>query len=100
MHSEEEPKDSGVGSLIAGVEVAETILQLRSSTTPGILTKLLKALDVVGLSLLTRLCNIVGTSETVPLEWQTGVVPIFMKGDHRVCSNYWGITLLSLPEIV
>ena len=25
------------------------------------------------------------------------VVPLFKKGDQRVCSSYWGITLLSLP---
>ncbi|KAI3352347.1 hypothetical protein L3Q82_005319 [Scortum barcoo] len=32
------------------------------------------------------------------VEWQTGVVvPLFKKGDRRVCSNYRGITLLSLP---
>ena len=37
-------------------------------------------------------------SGTVPLDWQTGVVvPLFKKGDQRVCSNYRGITLLSLP---
>ncbi|XP_077065604.1 pancreatic secretory granule membrane major glycoprotein GP2-like [Siphateles boraxobius] len=44
----------------------------------------LKSLDVVGLSWLTRLCSIAWRSGTVPLEW-------------RVCSNYRGITLLSLP---
>ncbi|TWW80235.1 hypothetical protein D4764_01G0000500 [Takifugu flavidus] len=34
----------------------------------------------------------------VPLDWQTGVVvPIFNSVDQRVCSNYRGITLLSLP---
>ena len=33
----------------------------------------------------------------MPLDWQTGmVVPLFKKGDRRVCSNYRGITLLSL----
>ncbi|KAK3535605.1 hypothetical protein QTP70_017246, partial [Hemibagrus guttatus] len=47
---------------------------------------------------LTHLCNIAGRSGTVPLDWATGVViPLFKKGDQRVCSNYRGITLLSLP---
>ncbi|TWW77340.1 hypothetical protein D4764_12G0007300 [Takifugu flavidus] len=51
-----------------------------------------------GLSWLTRLCNIAWTSGAVPLDWQTGVVvPLFKKGDRRVCSNYREITLLSLP---
>ncbi|XP_028272713.1 uncharacterized protein LOC114443008 [Parambassis ranga] len=39
-----------------------------------------------------------GNDRTVPLDWQIGVVvPLFKKGDRRVCSNYRGITLLSLP---
>jgi len=59
---------------------------------------MLKALDIVGLSWLTRLVNVARRSGTVPLEWQTGVVfPIFKKGERRMCSNYRGITLLSLP---
>ena len=34
----------------------------------------------------------------MPKEWQTGVVvPLFKK---RVCANYRGITLLSLPRKV
>uniref|UniRef100_A0A8C6LI62 Reverse transcriptase domain-containing protein n=1 Tax=Nothobranchius furzeri TaxID=105023 RepID=A0A8C6LI62_NOTFU len=58
----------------------------------------LKALDVVGLCWLTWFCNIAWTSRAVPLDWQTGVVILlFKKGDHRVCSNYRGITILSLP---
>ena len=46
---------------------------------------------------MTCLCHIAWTSGGVPLEWQTGVViPFFMKGDWRVCSKQWGITLLNL----
>ncbi|KAK3542060.1 hypothetical protein QTP86_011362 [Hemibagrus guttatus] len=45
-----------------------------------------------------NICNIAWRSGTVPLDWATGVVvPLFKKGDRRVCSNYRGITLLSLP---
>uniref|UniRef100_A0A3B3C6W3 Reverse transcriptase domain-containing protein n=1 Tax=Oryzias melastigma TaxID=30732 RepID=A0A3B3C6W3_ORYME len=58
----------------------------------------LKSLDAVGVSWLTRLCSIAWQTGTVPVDWQTGVVvPLFKKGDRRVCSNYRGITLLSLP---
>ncbi|KAI3353230.1 hypothetical protein L3Q82_019265 [Scortum barcoo] len=67
-------------------EVTEVVQQApRSGKAPGvdeIRPEYLKSLDVVGLSWLTRLCNIawrLGTG-TVPLEWQTGVVvPLFKK---------------------
>uniref|UniRef100_A0A8C6L319 Reverse transcriptase domain-containing protein n=1 Tax=Nothobranchius furzeri TaxID=105023 RepID=A0A8C6L319_NOTFU len=102
-HSEEEPELGGLGMdcPISGAEVAEVVKQLHSGGAPGadeVRPGYLKAMDVVGLSWLTRLCNIAWSSGAVPVEWQTGVVvPIFKKGDLRVCSNYRGITLLSLP---
>ncbi|TWW75469.1 hypothetical protein D4764_13G0001310 [Takifugu flavidus] len=101
MPSSEEvgPGDLGIGSHISGAEVAEVVKKLLGGKAPGvdeIRPEFLKALDVVGLSWLTRLCNIAWTSGAVPLDWQTGVVvPLFKK--KRVCSNYRGITLLSLP---
>ncbi len=59
---------------------------------------MLKALSVVGLSWMKHLFNIAGRSGAVPEEWQTWVVvPLFRKGDQRVCANYRGITILSLP---
>ncbi|KAI3363599.1 hypothetical protein L3Q82_001231 [Scortum barcoo] len=93
---------SEVDSSITQAEVTEVVVRkLRSGKAPGvdeIRPEYLKSLDVVGLSWLTRLCNIAWRLGTVPLEWQTGVVvPLFKKGDRRVCSNYRGITLLSLP---
>ncbi|TWW64140.1 hypothetical protein D4764_03G0011480 [Takifugu flavidus] len=76
-----ESDDQEVDHQISGVEVAEVVKQLPGGGAPGadeIRPGYLKALDVVGLSWLTRLCNIAWTSGTVPLDWQTGVVvPIF-----------------------
>ncbi|KAI3359405.1 hypothetical protein L3Q82_002908 [Scortum barcoo] len=93
--------DSEVDSSITRAEVTEVVRKLLGGKAPGvdeIRPEYLKSLDVVGLSWLTRLCNIAWRLGTVPLEWQTGVVvPLFKKGDRRVCSNYRGITLLSLP---
>ncbi|KAK3541273.1 hypothetical protein QTP86_019410, partial [Hemibagrus guttatus] len=103
MPSVEEPEaeDSEVDSFITQAEVTEVVQQLLGGKAPGadeIRPEYLKSLDVVGLSWLTRLCNIAWWSGTVPLDWATGVVvPLFKKGDRRVCSNYRGITFLSLP---
>ncbi|XP_066532869.1 uncharacterized protein [Hoplias malabaricus] len=73
----------GGGSSITGAEVAEVVGKLLGERAPGldeVRPMLLKALDVVGLSWLTRLCNITWTSGAVPLDWQTGVVvPLFKK---------------------
>ncbi|KAK3545223.1 hypothetical protein QTP70_002063 [Hemibagrus guttatus] len=98
---EPEARDSEVDSFITQAEVTEVVQQLLGGKAPGvdeIRPEYLKSLDVVGLSWFTRLCNIAWRSGTVPLDWATGVVvPLFKKGDRRVCSNYRGITLLSLP---
>ncbi|KAK3557320.1 hypothetical protein QTP70_026600, partial [Hemibagrus guttatus] len=95
------PRTQERDSFITQAEVTEVVQQLLGGKAPGvdeIHPEYLKSLDVVGLSWLTRLCNIAWRSETVPLDWATGVVvPLFKKGDQRVCSNYRGITLLSLP---
>ncbi|KAI3367628.1 hypothetical protein L3Q82_026470 [Scortum barcoo] len=98
---EAEAGDSEVDPSITQAEVTEVVRKLLGGKAPGvdeIRPEYLKSLDVVGLSWLTRLCNIAWRLGTVPLEWQTGVVvPLFKKGDRRVCSNYRGITLLNLP---
>ncbi|KAK3510413.1 hypothetical protein QTP70_005909 [Hemibagrus guttatus] len=98
---EPEVEDSEVDSFITQAEVTEVVQQLLGGKAPGvdeIHPEYLKSLDVVGLSWLTRLCNIAWRSGTVPLDWATGVVvPPFKKRDRRVCFNYRGITLLNLP---
>ncbi|KAK3546351.1 hypothetical protein QTP70_025761, partial [Hemibagrus guttatus] len=101
---EPEAEDSEVDSFITQAEVTEVVQQLLGGKATGvdeIRPEYLKSLDVVGLSWLTRLCNIAWWSGTVPLDWATGVmVPLFKKGDRRVCYNYRGITLFSLPGVL
>ncbi|KAK3506344.1 hypothetical protein QTP70_005033 [Hemibagrus guttatus] len=85
---EPEAEDSEVDSFITQAEVTEVVQQLLGGKALGvdeIRPEYLKSLDVVGLSWLTRLCNIAWQSGTVPLDWATGVVvPLFKKGDQRV----------------
>ncbi|CAF1534892.1 unnamed protein product [Adineta ricciae] len=82
-------------------EVSLAIKSLKSGKAAGIdeiRPEMLKALKDGGIRWLTRICGVVWKSGEAPNDWQTGiVVPIFKKGDQRDCSNYRGITLLSLP---
>ncbi|KAK3515089.1 hypothetical protein QTP70_006710 [Hemibagrus guttatus] len=84
---EPEAEDSEVDSFITQAEVTEVVQQLLGGKAPGvdeIRPEYLKSLDVVGLSWLTRLCNIAWWSGTVPQDWATGVVILlFKKGDRR-----------------
>ena len=100
------PGDSGVGSPISGAEVAEVVRKFLGGRAPGVdevRPEFLKALDVVGLSWLTRLCSIAWTSGAVPLDWQTGVVvplkrwSLLRRGTGGCVPTIGGITLLSLP---
>jgi len=87
----------GKAGPIALAEAAKVVKKLLGGKAPGvdeIRPEMLKALDIVGLSWLTRFFNVAWGSGTVPMDWQIGVVvPIFFKGDRRVCSNYRGISL-------
>ena len=43
------------------------------------------------------MCQVVWKLGKTPRDWQTGVIiPIFKKGDRKQCTNYRGISLLSL----
>jgi len=77
MSSEAESEDSGETPPTSLVEVAEVVKKLFSGKAPGadvICTEMMKALDIVGLSWLTRQFSATWRSETVPVEWQTRVV--------------------------
>ncbi|CAF3293547.1 unnamed protein product [Rotaria sp. Silwood2] len=82
-------------------EVSSAIKSLKSGKVARIdeiRSEMLKALNNGGIRWLTRICAVVWKTGEAPADWQTGIViPIFEKGDQRECSNYRGITLLSLP---
>ena len=57
-----------------------------------------KALTGEGILWLTRVCQVAWKFGKTPRDWQSGVIiPIFKKGDRKQCTNYKGISLLSLP---
>ena len=60
--------------------------------------EMLKALTGEGILWLTRVCQFARKLGKTPRDWQIGVIiPIFKKGERKQCTNYKGISLLSLP---
>ena len=48
--------------------------------------------------MLTHVNEVAWFSARAPKDWQAGVlIPIHKSGDVRECSDYWGISLLTLP---
>lgn len=93
-------EDEGEVSAISLAEVTEVVGKLlrgRASGVGEIHPEMRKAVDIDGLSWLTRFFCDTWRSGTVTLECQTRVVVvrIFKKEDWSVCSYYWVITLLS-----
>ena len=85
----------------AAAEVATAIKGIKSGKAAGedeIRPEMLKALTGEGILWLTRVCQVAWKLGKTPRDWQTGVIiPIFKKGDRKQCTNYRGISLLSLP---
>ena len=60
--------------------------------------QILKSLSCLSIVWLTRVCRTVSMEGRAPVNWETKIVVlIFKNGDRRECSNYRGISLLSLP---
>ncbi len=47
---------------------------------------------------LAKLCNVIWTTGRIPTTWKDGIIiPLPKRGDLRECTNWRGITLLSIP---
>ena len=91
----------GEDEVFTAAEVATAIKGIKSRKAAGkdeIRPEMLKALTGEGILWLTRECQVAWKLGKTPRDWQTGVIiPIFKKGDRKQCTNYRGISLLSLP---
>ena len=94
MHVREE-------EVFTAAEVATAIKGIESGKASGedeIRPEMLKALTGEGVLWLTPGCQVAWKYDKTFRDGKTGVInPIFKKGDRKLCTNYRGISLLSLP---
>ena len=85
-------------------EISTAVKSLRNNKAPGadgIYPELLKCGGKSLHESLQHLCTIIWEEERVPDDWKIGtIVPLPKKGDLSDCSNWRGITLLSIPSKV
>jgi hypothetical protein len=76
------------------------IRNMKNGKAPGIdkiTVELIKNGGTELLQIISDLLIQIWDQERMPEEWEIGIIcPIFKKGDRAECSNYRGITLLSI----
>lgn len=84
---------------ITMLEVELAVRGMKTGKAAGIdeiSVEMIKAAGPIGLQWLYRLLRCIWTRKCVPEEWGKGIIiPIFKKGDRKLCENYRGITLTS-----
>ena len=86
---------------ITEADVNAVIKSLKTGKAPGeddIRSEMLKAMNMYGVRWLIRICKVACSTGQAPEQRQTSVIiPIHKKGDKRKCTNYRGISLISVP---
>ena len=87
---------------VTEAEVLTALKKLKNSRAPGvcgITAEMLKYGGDTIIRWMTRIVNHVWVLEVLPDDWTRGIILPFWKhkGERLVCSNYRGITLLSIP---
>src|SRR3984885_7608136 len=113
LYNEENPVDSTVLDEIPSSnshehmedileeEVEAAIRNLKKRKAPGednITAEMIQAGERCSVEMLHTLCNKIYYEKKCPTDWGKAIiVPIHKKKDRRECSNYRGISLLSIP---
>ena len=81
-------------------EVARKVRKLKAGKSAGvdeIRTEFIKNSGSAGIQWLSRIFNLAMRSSAVPADWRYAIIaPIYKKGNRKECSNYRGISLLSV----
>ena len=82
-------------------EILDARKSLKNGKCPGedlIASEMVKVMEEDGLEALQQLFNDILENECVPSDWRRGIIVcVPKKGDLSQCSNWRGITLLSVP---
>jgi len=91
-----------LGFTINVLALIQALKSLKNGKAPGICNntvEMLKSSGCTGVTWLTTLFTAAWTSGQLPDDWRKGIILPFYKGkgSQLDCSNYRGITLLSVP---
>ena len=82
-------------------EVRRNIVKLKSKKAPGVCEvtgEMLKTGGEIAVRWMHSIVNMAWKSETIPEDWRKAlVIPVHKKGSKMQCTNYRGISLLSIP---
>ena len=94
-------KQVGEDIQITKADMHAVIKPLKTGKAPGeddIRPEMLKAMNMYVVRCLTRVCKVACRTGQAPKQWLISVmIPIHKKGDKRKCTNYRGISLISVP---
>lgn len=83
-------------------EIEDAMKHIRTGKAAGydgIKSEQLKYIGEEGIKILHILFNLIWKEKKIPEDWEKAIIlPIYKKGDNRVCTNYRGISLLSTTE--
>ena len=79
------------------VEVIHTLNNGKAAGEDGIPAEFFKCCPDIMATWLHRIITVIWMSEKIPGDWSDSLlIPVFKKGDKKLCSNYRGISLIDI----